>query len=42
MDGEREGEMDRWMDESIDGGRERVRRGYKDLLFSIYKNELTY
>ena len=27
IDGEREGEMDRWMDESIDGGRERVRRG---------------
>ena len=27
MDGEREGEMDRWMDESLDGGRERVRRG---------------
>ena len=27
IDGEREEEMDRWMDESIDGGRERVRRG---------------
>ena len=27
MDGEREREMDKWMDESIDGGRERVRRG---------------